>query len=59
MLAHLDTLKRTLSFFKFPQKIDMVYQGFVQAITMFYPDQYSLLYCGVHTILKDKVKQET
>merc|ERR1711892_1373084 len=46
-------------FVGFPEKIEMVYQGFVWAMTMFYPDQDSLLHGGVHTILKDKVKSET
>jgi hypothetical protein len=43
----------------FPDKIDMVYQGFVWAMTVHYPGQDSLLHGGVHTILEDKVKRET
>lgn len=43
----------------FPERIEMVYQGFVWAMEMFYPDQNSVLHGGVHTILKDKVKRET
>jgi hypothetical protein len=43
----------------FPQSIDLVYQGFVWAFTMHYPDQPSVLHGGVHTILLDKVKKET
>ena len=43
----------------FPERIEMIYQGFVWAMEMFYPGQASLLHGGVHTILKDKVKQET
>jgi len=46
-------------FVGFPDKIEMVYQGFVWAMTMFYPGQDSLLHGGVHTILEDKVKRET
>lgn len=42
----------------FPEKIEMVYQGFVWAMTVFYPGQDSLLHGGVHTILEDKVKRE-
>ena len=43
----------------FPERIEMVYQGFVWAMTMFYPGQDSVLHGGVHTILEDKVKRET
>jgi len=43
----------------FPESIDLVYQGFVWAFTMNYPDQPSVLHGGVHTILLDKVKKET
>merc|ERR1712025_1123021 len=43
----------------FPEQIEMIYQGFVWAFTMFYPDQPSVLHGGVHKILKDKVKTET
>ena len=43
----------------FPERIEMIYQGFVWAMDMFYPGQDSVLHGGVHTILKDKVKQET
>ena len=39
----------------FPESIDLVYQGFVWAFTMNYPDQPSVLHGGVHTILLDKV----
>lgn len=46
-------------FVGFPEKIEMVYQGFVWAMTVSYPDQNSLLHGGVHTILEDKVKRET
>ena len=50
----------TDSHFKgFPERIDIVYQGFIWAFTMHYPDQPSLLHGGVHTILADKVKRET
>merc|ERR1711963_715830 len=43
----------------FPEKIEIIYQGFVWAMTMFYPDQDSLLHGGVHKILEDKIKRET
>merc|ERR1712106_789174 len=43
----------------FPNRIEMVYQGFVWAFTMHYPDQSPVLHGGVHTILKDKVKSES
>ena len=43
----------------FPERIEMIYQGFVWAMEMFYPDQDSVLHGGVHTILEDKVKRET
>merc|ERR1711881_601222 len=32
----------------FPDKIEMVYQGFVWAMTVYYPDQDSLLHGGTH-----------
>ena len=43
----------------FPERIEMIYQGFVWAMEMFYADQDSVLHGGVHTILEDKVKRET
>ena len=43
----------------FPERIEIIYQGFVWAMEMFYPGQDSILHGGVHTILKDKVKYET
>lgn len=43
----------------FPERIEMIYQGFVWAMDMFYPGQDSVLHGGVHTILEDKVKRET
>ena len=42
----------------FPESIDLVYQGFVWAFTMNYPNQPSVLHGGVHTILLDKVLQK-
>merc|ERR1719239_1736524 len=43
----------------FPESIDLVYQGFVWAFTMNYPDQPSVLHRGVHSFPLDKVKKET
>lgn len=43
----------------FPERIEMIYQGFVWAMEMFYPGQDSVFHGGVHTILEDKVKRET
>ncbi|XP_023329909.1 putative uncharacterized protein DDB_G0282129, partial [Eurytemora carolleeae] len=43
----------------FPERIDMVYQGFVWAFDVYYPDQDTQRHGGIHTILKDKVKKET
>jgi hypothetical protein len=43
----------------FPERIEMVYQGFVWAFSLHYPNQTPILHGGVHTILKDKVKTES
>jgi hypothetical protein len=43
----------------FPEKMEMVYQGFVWAFDVFYPDQNKVRHGGVHRILEDKVKRET
>ena len=43
----------------FPERIEMIYQGFVWAIKMGYPvANGGRMHGGVHTILKDKVKKE-
>lgn len=43
----------------FPEKMEMVYQGFVWAFDVIYPDQTKVRHGGVHRILEDKVKRET
>ena len=43
----------------FPEKIEMVYQGFVWAFDVSYPDQNKVRHGGVHRILEDKVKRES
>ena len=42
----------------FPERIEMVYQGFVWAFTVTYPDT-TISHGGIHRILEDKVKRET
>ncbi|XP_040563675.1 uncharacterized protein [Lepeophtheirus salmonis] len=42
----------------FPQIIDLTYQGFVWAITLQYPEKEKKIHGGIHSILKDKVKQK-
>ena len=44
----------------FPERIQMVYQGFVWAFDVTYPDpDSSVSHGGIHRILEDKVKRET
>merc|ERR1712223_1016655 len=42
----------------FPEMIEVIYQGFVWALNMYYPDKQKEKHGGVHTILKDKVKRQ-
>jgi hypothetical protein len=42
----------------FPDMIEVVYQGFVWALNLYYPDKQKEKHGGVHTILKDKVKRK-
>ena len=42
----------------FPERIEVIYQGFVWALDTKYPDQESPLHGGIHRILEDKVKRE-
>ena len=42
----------------FPEMIEVVYQGFVWAMNLYYPDKQKEKHGGVHTILKDKVKRQ-
>ena len=41
----------------FPEMIEVIYQGFVWAMDIRYPDE-RILHGGIHDILKDKVKRE-
>lgn len=41
-----------------PVMIEVIYQGFVWALNVHYPDGNVLQHGGVHNILKDKVKRE-
>jgi len=42
----------------FPERIEMIYQGFVWAFDVSYPDQDKVRHGGVHRILEDKVKRQ-
>ena len=41
----------------FPEMIEVIYQGFVWALDIRYPEE-RILHGGIHDILKDKVKRE-
>jgi len=43
----------------FPERIEVIYQGFIWAFEVSYPDKEKVLHGGVHRILEDKVKRET
>jgi hypothetical protein len=44
---------------EFPERIEVIYQGFIWAIDVAYPTEGRIMHGGVHTVLKDKVKRET
>ena len=46
------------AFTGFPERIEMIYQGFVWAMTVSYADQGAAAHGGVHRILEDKVKRD-